>query len=184
MAMKHPAKKAAKSSSARKASPAEAKSTQAGARATTAHATTAGVTKSGSSAKQGGRHHGSCHCGRIAFEVEGTIDQVMDCNCSLCRRRGGLLWFVPRSALRLITPDNALWTYTFNKHVLQHHFCANCGVAPFQRRRKRRARRWPRSMCDASMTSDLSKLKVVEIRRPQYLGSQAVSPVVVLPGSL
>jgi len=77
------------------------------------------------------RHEGSCHCGRIAFEVEGAIDRVMDCNCSMCRRRGGLLWFVPRESLRVITPASSLWTYTFNKHALQHHFCANCGIAPF-----------------------------------------------------
>jgi hypothetical protein len=77
------------------------------------------------------RHRGSCHCGRIAFEVEGTIDRVMDCNCSMCQRRGGLLWFVPRSAMRLTTPESSLWTYTFNTHALKHHFCANCGIAPF-----------------------------------------------------
>ncbi|UJR79148.1 Glutathione-dependent formaldehyde-activating enzyme [Sandaracinus amylolyticus] len=76
-------------------------------------------------------HQGSCHCGNIAFEVEGTIDRVIDCNCSMCRRRGGLLWFVPRGALRLTTPESALSTYTFNKHAIQHHFCAKCGIAPF-----------------------------------------------------
>ena len=43
---------------------------------------------------------GSCHCGRIAYEVEvgDGITEVYDCNCSMCRRRGGLLWFAPRSA--------------------------------------------------------------------------------------
>src|SRR5687767_7389600 len=76
-------------------------------------------------------HAGSCHCGRIAFQVEGDIHEVYDCNCSLCRRRGGLLWFAPRAALRLDTPESELDTYRFNQHKLQHRFCRVCGIAPF-----------------------------------------------------
>lgn len=77
------------------------------------------------------KHEGSCHCGRIAFEVEGDINEVYDCNCSLCRRRGGLLWFGPRAAFELKTAPEAVGTYTFNKHVIQHHFCPNCGISPY-----------------------------------------------------
>ena len=76
-------------------------------------------------------HQGSCHCGRIAYEVEGDIDPVIECNCSHCARKGYLLWFGPRSALRLKTPESNLATYTFNKHVIKHHFCPVCGCAPF-----------------------------------------------------
>jgi hypothetical protein len=76
-------------------------------------------------------YSGSCHCGNIAYTVDGDIDQVMACNCSICGRRGYLLWFVPRSALHLSTPESNLATYTFNKHVIRHHFCATCGCAPF-----------------------------------------------------
>ncbi|HEX5340146.1 MAG TPA: GFA family protein [Gammaproteobacteria bacterium] len=74
---------------------------------------------------------GSCHCGKIAFEVEGEIGEVADCNCSMCRRRGGLLWFVPRDKLHLTTHETDLGTYTFNKHHLKHHYCPSCGIAPF-----------------------------------------------------
>ena len=74
---------------------------------------------------------GSCHCGRTRFEVEGDLDKVMDCNCSHCRRKGYLLWWQPRSSLHLLTSEEDLATYTFNKHVIQHHFCPDCGCAPF-----------------------------------------------------
>jgi hypothetical protein len=76
-------------------------------------------------------YRGGCHCGRIRFEADGEIAQVMDCNCSLCRKRGGLLWFVPRAQFRLHTAEADLATYTFNTRKLQHHFCPACGVAPF-----------------------------------------------------
>ena len=76
-------------------------------------------------------YKGSCHCGNIAFEAEGVLEQVIQCNCSICSKRGFLLWFVPRANFRLLTPLKNLATYTFNKHKIKHHFCPNCGCAPF-----------------------------------------------------
>lgn len=76
-------------------------------------------------------HDGSCHCGRIAFTLDADVTEAMDCNCSLCRRRGGLLAFFPREALQLQTPESDMSTYTFNKHAIQHRFCPRCGIAPF-----------------------------------------------------
>jgi hypothetical protein len=76
-------------------------------------------------------YKGSCHCGRIAFEVEGTIESALSCNCSICERKGSLLWFVPRSRLRLLTPEGNASTYTFNKHRIKHRFCPSCGMHPY-----------------------------------------------------
>jgi hypothetical protein len=76
-------------------------------------------------------YKGSCHCGQVAFEVEGELTQVMDCNCSICSRKGSLLWFVPRNKLRLLTPEDNLGTYTFGKHTIKHRFCPKCGIHPF-----------------------------------------------------
>ena len=76
-------------------------------------------------------YKGSCHCGQIKFNVEGKFETAMECNCSHCSRKGYLLWFVPRTQFTLETPEAALATYTFNKHVIKHHFCAACGCAPF-----------------------------------------------------
>lgn len=77
------------------------------------------------------RYRGSCHCGAVAFEAEGELEGVMACNCSICSRKGTLMWFVPREQLTLLTPEANLRTYTFNKHVIQHHFCGTCGIHPF-----------------------------------------------------
>jgi len=76
-------------------------------------------------------HKGSCHCGNVRYEVQGEFDAAMECNCSICSRKGYLLWFVPRTAVTLSTPLEALSTYTFNKHVIRHYFCPQCGCAPF-----------------------------------------------------
>jgi hypothetical protein len=74
---------------------------------------------------------GSCHCGAVAFEVEGEIKSALACNCSICRRKGSLLWFVPRDALKLTTREDAARDYQFNKHVLHHRFCPTCGIHPY-----------------------------------------------------
>lgn len=77
------------------------------------------------------KYQGSCHCGKVAFEVDGEIDGALACNCSICRRKGSLLWFVPRDRLTLKTPDENAATYLFNKHSIRHRFCASCGIHPY-----------------------------------------------------
>lgn len=74
---------------------------------------------------------GSCHCGRIAFEVEGEPGDVLECNCSHCQRKGYLLWFTGRAQVKMLTPESDMATYTFNRHVIEHKFCPTCGCAPF-----------------------------------------------------
>ena len=77
------------------------------------------------------KHHGSCHCGRAAFAVEGDLGTVIECNCSHCSRKGLLLWFVPRGQFTLDKGEADLGTYLFNKHVISHRFCRHCGTQPF-----------------------------------------------------
>lgn len=74
------------------------------------------------------KYAGSCHCGKVAFEVEGNIDGALACNCSICQRKGSLLWFVPRAEFQLKTPDDQVASYTFNRHVIKHRFCPACGI--------------------------------------------------------
>lgn len=77
------------------------------------------------------KHTGSCHCGKVTFEVEGEIGKLGECNCSHCSRKGFLLWFLPRTQFTLLSGENDLQTYTFNRHVIEHRFCTLCGVQPF-----------------------------------------------------
>ncbi|HEY6940549.1 GFA family protein [Dokdonella sp.] len=78
-------------------------------------------------------HKGGCHCGRVAFEVDADIATAIECNCSICSKKGHLLAFVPASNVVLRTPESALSTYTFNTHRIRHQFCPVCGIAPFGR---------------------------------------------------
>jgi hypothetical protein len=77
------------------------------------------------------KYKGSCHCGKVSFEVEGELNGAMACNCSICSRKGSLLWFVPHEQLSVLTPEGDIGTYTFNKHVIKHRFCRTCGIHPY-----------------------------------------------------
>ena len=74
---------------------------------------------------------GGCHCGRVRFEVDGAPAAVVECNCSMCTRKGYLHWIVPRTAFRLLAGERDLATYRFGTGVAQHRFCRHCGVSSF-----------------------------------------------------
>jgi hypothetical protein len=76
-------------------------------------------------------YRGACHCGKIAFEVDGDLQGAMACNCSICSRKGSLLWFVPRDQFHLLTPEADVATYAFNKRAIEHRFCPTCGIHPY-----------------------------------------------------
>ena len=76
-------------------------------------------------------YHGGCQCGAVAFEADGEIAQLVECNCSICKPKGYLLWFVPEADFRLKTDEAALTEYRFNTHKIRHLFCATCGVQSY-----------------------------------------------------
>ena len=59
-------------------------------------------------------HRGSCHCGRVRFEVDLELDHVRSCDCSICRRRGALIHRVPADRLRMLTPLSDLTLYQWH----------------------------------------------------------------------
>ena len=77
------------------------------------------------------KYTGSCHCGNVKYEVEGEIDKAMACNCSMCQRKGSLLWFVPIDKFTLLSDADASRVYQFNKHRIDHTFCTTCGIHPY-----------------------------------------------------
>lgn len=77
------------------------------------------------------KHTGGCHCQKVRFEVEVDTKQVIDCNCSMCFKKGHLMAFAPVENFKLISGEDSLNDYKFNKQVIHHLFCSNCGIASF-----------------------------------------------------
>ena len=80
-------------------------------------------------------YSGSCHCGRVRFEIDAVIDRVTKCNCSICSKKGILHFRVPPERFRLLSGGDYLGTYQFGTMVAKHHFCTVCGIHTFTRPR-------------------------------------------------
>src|SRR6185436_12215857 len=75
---------------------------------------------------------GGCHCGRVRYEVTTDLATVIDCNCSHCSKRGLLPTFVTPDKFKLLKGDG-LTDYQFNKKMIHHFRCPDCGIESFAR---------------------------------------------------
>ncbi|MBI3246430.1 MAG: GFA family protein [Deltaproteobacteria bacterium] len=73
-------------------------------------------------------YQGGCHCGRVRFEVTTDLEKVIDCNCSICRKKGFLHLIVPPEQFRLLSSPDAVALYEFNTKTAKHYFCPVCGI--------------------------------------------------------
>ena len=78
-------------------------------------------------------YQGGCHCGRVRYRATSDLAQVVDCNCSICIKRGAAWAFVKAPQFKLLQGDDALTDYQFGKKKIHHLFCQSCGVGSFSR---------------------------------------------------
>ena len=69
---------------------------------------------------------GSCHCGAVRFEVATAPTSLATCNCSICRRIGGLWAYYPPDAVT-IRSDPATIPYVWGDRMIGIHHCRICG---------------------------------------------------------
>lgn len=63
------------------------------------------------------------------------IDCVRVCDCSLCRKRGALIFRVADDELRITTSLDSMTLYQWHTGVAKDYFCPRCGILPFRRPR-------------------------------------------------
>lgn len=78
-------------------------------------------------------YKGGCHCGKVRYEVTTELGQMMSCNCSICSKKGWLLTFVGPEQFELLSGEEVLSDYLFNKRHIHHVFCEECGISSFAR---------------------------------------------------
>lgn len=76
-------------------------------------------------------YSGGCQCGKVRYEVQMDIGEVIACNCSRCGRLGSLLAFAPATHFNLLSGESEVTKFEFNKHVIEHQFCSTCGIQSF-----------------------------------------------------
>lgn len=70
-------------------------------------------------------HRGSCHCGAIRIELRETPSEAASCNCSLCRRIGGLWHYC---APEIVTVQGRGIAYRQGDCTLDTWHCGRCGA--------------------------------------------------------
>ncbi len=78
---------------------------------------------------------GGCHCGAVRYRVTVRSREAVECNCSMCNKKGYLHLIVDEADFELLRGADAITTYTFGTHTAKHHFCSRCGVHSFYRPR-------------------------------------------------
>ena len=75
---------------------------------------------------------GGCLCGAIRYSVDATIERLVACYCSDCRRAtgagGSINAVVPASKFRLIQGATKVFSKKADSgNDLHRHFCGDCG---------------------------------------------------------
>lgn len=71
---------------------------------------------------------GSCHCGKVRFELKTDLSRAVRCNCSLCRRKGAVILTATPGSFRFTSGEEFLSLYQFNTMTARHYFCRICGI--------------------------------------------------------
>ncbi|MBG1231458.1 GFA family protein [Aestuariivirga litoralis] len=74
---------------------------------------------------------GGCQCGAVRIEVQVDLDKTRTCNCSRCQALGAVWGYTSLDKLKVLSGEDQLTTFTFNRNVGQHKFCKICGIESF-----------------------------------------------------
>ena len=72
-------------------------------------------------------HQGSCHCGAVRLTLPSTPTVATDCNCSLCRRVGGIWAYFEFGTVAITGHPEATTGYVWGDRTLRTIRCSHCG---------------------------------------------------------
>ncbi len=77
------------------------------------------------------KHHGSCICGDVKFQVELDLRTGSRCNCTMCTKLGATASIVKPPAFTLVSAPEAVSSYTRTPEIGHRFFCSRCHVYCF-----------------------------------------------------
>lgn len=80
--------------------------------------------------------NGSCLCGKVTYEISGTVGEIVHCHCNTCRKAHGSAFSsvaaVQTCAFTLLGEDNLnAYESSVGKY---RYFCSNCGSQVYAKR--------------------------------------------------
>ena len=80
-------------------------------------------------------YKGSCHCGSVKFSVNTDLSKVVQCNCSICKRKNAKMCLTTKDSIKITKGNENLSSYQFNTMKAKHFFCKKCGIYTHHYRR-------------------------------------------------
>jgi hypothetical protein len=69
----------------------------------------------------------TCHCGAVTIEVPRKPRRLTSCNCSICRRYGGLWAYYKAAEVKVSHARGTVDEYAWGDKSLKFVRCATCG---------------------------------------------------------
>lgn len=76
------------------------------------------------------RLQGSCHCGALNWTFTGSLESATACNCTSCRRWGGLWAYGQENESVFVKGPSSTYVRGPN---LEYHFCPTCACVAYWR---------------------------------------------------
>ena len=80
-------------------------------------------------------YKGSCHCGSVKFSVKTNLSKVVQCNCSICKRKNAKMNLLPKESIKITQGEENLGIYQFGTKIAKHFFCKTCGIYTHHQRK-------------------------------------------------
>ena len=77
----------------------------------------------------------NCHCGAVELEVDTDLENIKQCNCSICKRKNAKMNLISKESIKITKGEDNLSSYKFNTKVAEHFFCKTCGIYTHHYRR-------------------------------------------------
>jgi hypothetical protein len=74
---------------------------------------------------------GGCQCGKVRYEAQADIGEVITCNCSRCRKLGSLLSAVAMTDFKRLSGEDEMTNYQFYRRAIHHPICKSCGIESY-----------------------------------------------------
>lgn len=71
----------------------------------------------------------ACHCGAVKMEIDTAPDEVNDCACSICRKKGALWAYYSPRQVRFVAAPGATQIYMWGDRELEFHSCKVCACS-------------------------------------------------------
>lgn len=78
-------------------------------------------------------HSGSCLCGAVTYEVNGPLQDVINCHCMRCRRHTGHFMAATAADVADLTIRDVSLRWYHATDTVQYGFCSECGSTVFWR---------------------------------------------------